>query len=172
MQPFYAKGGFKFSHRDLRMESVAQVEIPNFHVTKINPEEFNLLNNFDRNYFGFERERFLKDWLFMPDSQSLKYTEGTVIKGYGTVRKCRKGYKVGPLFAQNFEVAHEIYKGLATVAQGNQIYIDVPEINKDGMKLAALYDMKEMFGCARMYYGKAPELPYDKIYSVTTFELG
>jgi hypothetical protein len=32
--------------------------------------------------------------------------------------------------------------------------------------------MADIFGCARMYYGPAPKLPWQNIYGVTTFELG
>jgi hypothetical protein len=32
--------------------------------------------------------------------------------------------------------------------------------------------MTEVFGCARMYNGPAPQLPWDRIYGITTFELG
>src|SRR3989344_3891679 len=99
MQPFYTKGGFKFSHRDLRMESTAQVEqYDDSRVTKIDPKDFNLIADFDKKHFGFDRRSFLKAWVFMEDSQAFKYTEGTEIKGYGVVRKCQKGYKIGPLF--------------------------------------------------------------------------
>lgn len=32
--------------------------------------------------------------------------------------------------------------------------------------------MKEVFGCARMYFGKTPSLPIENIYGITSFELG
>lgn len=94
------------------------------------------------------------------------------IKGYGVIRKCVKGFKVGPLFAQNYKVADELFKALSSFANGDTIYLDIPETNKDALKLAENYNMKQCFGCARMYLGKAPKLPYNQIYGVTTFELG
>jgi hypothetical protein len=32
--------------------------------------------------------------------------------------------------------------------------------------------MSESFGCARMYFGAAPELPVGNIFGVTSFEFG
>ena len=173
MQPFYTRGGFKFSHRDLRMESTARVEqYDDSRVTRIDPKDLNLIAEFDKKHFGFDRKNFLKGWVFMEDSQAFKYTEGKEIKGCGVVRKCRKGYKIGPLFASDYSVAHELFKALSTYANGDLIYLDVPEANLDAMRLAEYYGMKEMFGCAKMYYGEAPKLPYKQIFGVTTFELG
>lgn len=36
----------------------------------------------------------------------------------------------------------------------------------------ARHRLVEDFGCARMYNGPAPELPWSEIYGITTFELG
>ena len=129
-------------------------------------------NQLDKKFFGFDREKFLKGWLFMKDSHALKYVTGSRIKGYGVIRKCHKGFKIGPLFAPNYHVAHELFKALSSFAIGKKIYLDVPEINKEALKLAHTYKMKECFGCARMYLGPAPKLPYNQIFGVTTFELG
>lgn len=171
-QDNYKKSGFIFSHRNLRMESIAVKKDYDKNVLKIESKDFNKVNIFDKFHFGFDRKKFLEGWLNMPESTSYKYEDESGLKGYGTVRKCRKGYKIGPLFASNYDVAHELFKALASFAVGELLYLDTPEINKDAMKLASVYQMKECFGCARMYYGPAPKLPYDQIYGVTTFELG
>lgn len=172
MQKFYAKGGFKFSHRNLRMEGVINSSGQNNLVEKITKDDFARVNEFDKKYFGYERETFLKGWLNLKDSAALKYEEDSILQGYGVIRKCRKGFKIGPLFAENYMAAEELFKSLSAFAKGDIIYLDVPEINKDAMKLASAYGMKECFGTARMYHGLAPNLPYNQIFGVTTFELG
>ncbi len=172
MQPTYSKWGFKFSHRNLRMESKAVKKSFSKNVTKIASEDFDSINKLDSKCFGFNRTNFLKGWLFMPDSLGYKYMQNGEIKGFGVIRKCVKGYKIGPLFASNYEVAHELFKALSCYAVDDLIYLDVPEINQEAMKLAKNYNMMEMFGCARMYLGKAPKIPYDRVFGVTTFELG
>lgn len=172
MQSFYAKGGFQFSHRDLRFEVVAKKEDYDENVKGIETADFEQIHEVDKKCFGFDRKIFLQGWLNVPESKAFKYINGSNLMGFGVIRKCQKGFKIGPLFAQNFETAHELFKAMSSFADGDLIYLDVPEINKEGMKLAKNYNMKECFGCARMYYGNTPKLPYERIFGVTTFELG
>jgi len=54
---------------------------------------------------------------------------------------------------------------------GTQFFLDVPEINKNAVKLAENTGMKPMFETARMYTKFAPNLPLIKIFGVTTFEV-
>ena len=56
--------------------------------------------------------------------------------------------------------------------QGEQVFLDVPELNREAMMLAQRHQMDVVFETARMYLGVAPELPMHRIFGVTTFELG
>ena len=172
MQPFYTRGGFAFSHRDLRMESQGVKRDFSDKVSEISPDDFGEINLLDAECFGFDREVFLNGWLTIQDSKAMKYVAQGKITGYGVIRHCQTGHKIGPLFAENYEVADELFKALSGSVAGELVYLDIPEINADAKRLAEIYDMKECFGCARMYYGSAPKLPYKKIFGVTTFELG
>jgi len=172
MQPTYVKWGFKFSHRNLRMEGVGAKMNYSEKVQRIKSEDFVQISVLDKQCFGFGRDGFLKGWLAMPDSLALKFQSGSEILGFGVIRKCRKGFKIGPLFTDGLATADELFKAFSTHAQGQPIYLDIPEINKDAVKLATNYKLKECFGCARMYLGPAPKLPYERIFGVTTFELG
>ena len=51
------------------------------------------------------RESFLRAWLANPDAVSLAAVVGGRLTGYGVVRKCVTGYKIGPLFADDPAVA-------------------------------------------------------------------
>jgi hypothetical protein len=52
------------------------------------------------------------------------------------------------------------------------VYLDVPEVNPAALALAVRYGMRKVFGTARMYTGAEPPLALDRLYGVTTFELG
>lgn len=95
-----------------------------------------------------------------------------MILGYGVMRPCRIGHKIGPLFAANAVVAEQLFVSLASRVPGEPIFLDVPEINPDALALTARHGMKEVFGCARMVLGAIPKLPDAEIFGVTTFELG
>lgn len=173
MQPFYAKGGFIFSHRNLRMQGLGQeLHFDQSRVRKISEANFESIEKIDKRCFGFNRGLFLRSWLYMPNSTSFCYENENEFLGFGTIRQCHTGWKIGPLFAKSKDVADELFKALNTVAKGESIFLDTPEINENALALAREYKMSECFGCARMYYGKFPNLPYEEIYGVTTFELG
>jgi hypothetical protein len=89
------------------------------------------------------------------------------------VRKCQTGYKVGPLFADTETIADALFQKLQSfVGEKTPIFLDTPEVNKKALALAKRYHMKPMFETARMYTKKKPKLPLQKIFGVTTFELG
>ncbi|MCB0257699.1 MAG: GNAT family N-acetyltransferase, partial [Anaerolineae bacterium] len=50
--------------------------------------------------------------------------------------------------------------------------LDIPENNPAALALVNQHKMVEVFGCACMYLGAPPEIAHERIFGVTTFELG
>lgn len=173
-QQNYAKSGFELAYRNIRYEYVNQIQ--GFIQPAIITEKevpFARLAAFDRRHFLYERNAFLRSWLASPDTQTRIYAVQGEIQGYGCIRKCFSGYKIDPLFAENPQIAELLFKSLCCSLESNcQIYLDILVINEAGIALATEYGMHSVFGTARMYRGKAPQLPVKQIYGVTTFELG
>lgn len=90
----------------------------------------------------------------------------------GVARPCREGFKIGPLFADAADSAERVFAGLGAVTAGEPVFLDVPENNAEAVALADRHGMEEVFGCARMYLGTPPPIPWGRIFGVTTFELG
>lgn len=89
------------------------------------------------------------------------------------IRKCRTGFKVGPLFADTDIIANNLFQKMRSfVGQNSQIFIDVPEINKNAVALVEQYKMVPMFETARMYTKEFPKINLKKVFGVTTLELG
>lgn len=176
MQPYYAKGGFVFSHRNLRFcaQIPKDLAAPAPHPALVPLKElaFETLLAFDSHCFGVDRRRFLKAWVNQADATGLAYLQGGVLAGYALVRRCRQGYKIGPLFADTPAIAETLFDALAPVAAGGPLYLDVPEAHQEAMVLASAKGMSEVFGCARMYLGPKPAAEDNKVFGVTTFELG
>jgi GNAT superfamily N-acetyltransferase len=172
MQAFYARGGFVFCNRDLRFEGVGAAVAPNVALVDLKAVSLADIARYDALHFPAPRGVFLKAWIAQPRSRALAAVRRGALHGYGVIRACRRGCKIGPLFAGDAETADMLFRGLADFVPGEPIFIDVPENNPDAMALAQRHGLREVFGCARMYYGPAPVLPVDEIYGVTTFELG
>jgi len=69
--------------------------------------------------------------------------------------------------------AARLFEALAaSVPSGEQVFLDVPEVNREAILLAQRHQMDVVFQTARMYLGAAPDLPMHRIYGMTTFELG
>ena len=172
MQAFYAGGGFVLSHRDLRFEGVGVPHAPPGTVVDARDIPFERLARYDAAHFPCPREKFLRAWIDQPESRSLAMQVDGSLRGYGVIRRCRRGCKIGPLFAANAEVADTLFRSLGDFAAGEAVFLDTPENNPEALALARRHCLSEVFGCARMYYGRPPDLPPDEIFGVTTFELG
>jgi GNAT superfamily N-acetyltransferase len=173
MQGFYAKGGFVFSHRNLRMSGVGNAPVaPDGALRILGDLPFAQVVEFDRAHFGVDRVPFLQRWIRPDGGLGLGLVDGGDLRAIGVARPCREGFKVGPLFADDVESAERVLGGLGTVTAGQPIFLDVPENNPDALSLTERHGMVEVFGCARMYLGTPPPLPWDRIFGVTTFELG
>ena len=175
MQSYYAKGGFVFSHRNLRFRTeVGKASAPGDaeEVAPLGTLPFDELASYDRRCFPAPRTNFLKRWIAQPDALALGLRRGGRLSGYGVVRRCREGCKIGPLFADDRAAANALYLRLAGFAAGGPLFVDAPENNPEAMALVQAQRMTEVFGCARMYLGPKPAVAEQRVFGVTTFELG
>lgn len=172
-QDNYKKSGFRLAHRNLRFEGVFHAPPPRR--TDIVPAEkvaFQALADYDALHFPSDRKAFLSHWIRMPGALTLVCQKDGVIYGYGTIRPCRRGYKIGPLFAENCELADALLLSLAHFAGQSPVYLDIPETNESARTLCQQYRMVERFETARMYTGDIPNARWNNVYGITTFELG
>ena len=172
MQPFYKKGGFEISFRDERYENIGKEFKIDKNISPILENDFDLILTYDKQCFGFSRPQFLKPWLKLPGNKTFKYIKDEKLKGFAIVRKTNKGYKVCPLFADNEMIAEELYKACLNSVIDEPLYFDIPVINKGAVNIIKKFKAEYVFECARMYYGKPPDIDTNKAYGITTFELG
>jgi len=167
---------FRSFYSNLRFEGTPGGEIAREEIaeglTKISEVPFENLLEYERQMFPAPRPGFLEKWIKQPDSCAFASLEAGTLKGYGVIRKCRAGYKIGPLFADDEATAEKLFRALRASVPGENIYFDVPEPNEKAMELAEKYGMKVMFRTIRMYSREDPGIKLDRVYGVTTFELG
>lgn len=173
-QENYQRSGFQLAYRNIRYEGIGGGEAPpDLEIVELATLPFEKIKIYDQSFFPSDRASFLECWIKQPESTALGMVQNDQLVGYGVIRKCQQGYKIGPLFADQPELAEALFLALkAKVNSGEQIYFDTPAINPAAVKLAEKYQMQPVFETARMYTQTPPELPYDRLFGVTTFELG
>lgn len=173
-QANYQRSGFQLAHRNIRYGGTGGGTAPNnANLVQLSQVPFEKVVRYDRAFFPDDRTSFLQQWITQPESVAIGVLQEDQLLGYGVLRKCRSGYKIGALFADEAAIAERIFLTLkAQVPSHESVYFDVPEVNPAAMKLAEQYGMTPVFETARMYLGKCPEFPFDRWFGVTTFELG
>jgi hypothetical protein len=137
---------------------------------------FEALAAYDALHFGARRDAFLRPWIGLPGHVAWVCADessagpDSTIHGFGVLRPCRDGAKIGPLFADDPALAEALFLTLA--AGAGAVMLDVPQANPAAVALARRHGLVPVFETVRMYRGGDPGLPAARIFGVTTFELG
>ncbi len=171
-QASYEQRGFVLAHRNVRWGTIGGGARPGG-VVELSSVPFEDLLAFDASVFGTERERFLRAWIDRPPGHALACVNEGSLGGYGVLRPCQVGAKVGPLMAGDEEVADRLLTGLlAAAGPGREVFIDMPAANSRAASLRASREMEPSFETVRMYlHGRPPE-DVQRTFGVTTFEFG
>ena len=171
-QGAYRKSGFTLAHRNIRFGGKPRgAGHLDPRVVPIGPEMTTELLRYDQGCFGVPREAFLRPWVAPPRIARALVDDGR-LRGYGVVRACRQGYKIGPLLADGPELADLLFQALTSEIGDAVVYLDVPEPNLEAVRLAERWGLAPAFETARMYTGSDPGLPLERIFGITSFELG
>ncbi len=174
MVPFYERGGFRQFTRHRRFEFNSTDSTPDLDscLTELANIDFSEVEDLDEGCFPGNRHAFLRNWIEQENAIGLGFVEKDRLRGYGLMRPCLSGWKVGPLIAEEANIANRLWTGLARHGEGNSMFIDSPDDNPAAMDLCKSFSMTEVFGCQRMYLGHPPELDHAKIFGITTLEVG
>lgn len=170
-QANYARSGFVLDCRNVRYGGTP-LGAADPRLTPLADLPFDRLLAYDRRFFPAPRPAFLAVWAALPESHGLAAVEDGDLRGYGVVRRCGEGWKIGPLFADDDRVAERLFGALVAAAGSGPILIDVPEVNARAVALAKRHGLTPAFETARMYRGPAPAVDMAGTFGVTTFELG
>ncbi|RCK46990.1 hypothetical protein TH25_15800 [Thalassospira profundimaris] len=184
-QENYAKSGFVLAHRNIRMAGILPTPsdvtpsdvTPPDDLYELQIGDIAVVDAYEQSLhlFGESRLSFLKGWIGSEKHTALALYGPMGLRGYGVIRPCLDGHKIGPLFAENEADAHCLFQALLARRENSQdrpVYLDIPEPNTAAAGLAAHYGMTAVFETARMYRGPDPKLDLDRIFGITSFELG
>jgi ribosomal protein S18 acetylase RimI-like enzyme len=170
-QENYRKSGFQIAYNHIRYETLGGGVVPPG-IVDLRTLPFAELEAYDRQLFPTERSQFLQNWISQPESSALRVVRDGHLVGYGVVRASHTGFRIGPLFANDEQIAETIFQGLLAKCPDAPVYLDVPDANPMAIALVQRHGMKRIFEAARMYTKTVPNLPINRIFGVTSLELG
>ena len=180
-QQNYRKSGFELAYANIRYGgTIAAPEAPRAQINaQVNAQVIALseipmahMEAYDATVFPAPRPAFLRAWIRAPGHIGRAVVRDGRLAGWGVIRPCRKGRKIGPLVADDRAAAEVVLSALLAGTGSGEIFLDVPGINRDAVALAQDLGLAPVFETARMYTGAIPPLRLDRIFGVTSFELG
>ncbi len=172
-QDNYKKSGFQLAYANIRYGGIvaAPPKVP-AEVVALDTIPFSVVEASDATVFPAQRSAFLRTWMNTPGHVGRALMRDGKLAAWGVIRPCRTGRKIGPLVADDRTAAEAVVQALLVSPGSNEIVLDIPAVNRDAIALAEFLGLKPTFETARMYTGPAPSLRLDRVFGVTSFELG
>jgi len=172
-QDNYRKSGFALAYANVRYGgTVAAPAAAQVDVIALSEVPFAAVEMDDATVFPARRPAFLRAWIDAPGHAGCAAVRDGRLAGWGVIRPCRKGFKIGPLVADDRATAEAVLSTLLARVGGGEIFLDVPGINREAIALAQDFGLAPVFETARMYTGAIPPLRLERVFGVTSFELG
>jgi GNAT superfamily N-acetyltransferase len=172
-QQNYRKSGFRLAYANVRYGgSAAATSPPQSGIVELSKIPFAHIEASDATVFPAPRPAFLRAWISAPGHIGCALMRGGALAGWGVLRPCRTGRKIGPLVADDRAAAEAVLSALLARAGPGEIFLDVPAVNREAVALAEDLGLAPVFETARMYTGEIPPLRLERVFGVTTFELG
>jgi GNAT superfamily N-acetyltransferase len=172
-QQNYRRSGFELAYANVRYGGVVTaLNAPQAGIVALSQVPLAALEASDATVFPAARPAFLRAWVGASGHFGRALMRDGELAGWGVIRPCRSGRKIGPLVADDRAAAEAVLSALLADASGGEIFLDVPGINRDAVALARDLGLAPAFETARMYTGPIPPLRLERVFGVTTFELG
>lgn len=172
-QANYGKSGFQLAYANVRYGgTIATPAAPRANIIALGEVPFAAVEADDASVFPATRSAFLRAWITSPGHDGCALMRDGRLASWGVIRLCRTGFKIGPLVADDRGCAEAVLSALIAKVGGAEIFLDVPGVNREAAALALDFGLAPVFETARMYTGAIPPLRLDRVFGVTTFELG
>ena len=170
-QDNYRKSGFVFAYSNIRYGGWVAPVVATPTTVSLSEVSFDMIARDDARVFPAPRLTFLKTWIAAPRHVGRALIRDRRLVAWGVIRPCRMGRKIGPLIADDRDAAETVFAALVGPA-GGQVFLDVPQPNGAAVALATAHKFEPVFETARMYSGQIRPVSLERVFGVTTFELG
>jgi GNAT superfamily N-acetyltransferase len=171
-QDNYKKSGFQLAYANIRYGGRVAPGAAPAKVIALTDVAFATVEADDATVFPAPRRAFLRAWIDTSGHIGRALVRDGRLAAWGVIRPCRTGCKIGPLVGDDRAAAEIVFAALVASAGGGEIFLDVPSVNADAVALAQGYGLAPVFETARMYTGAIRPLRLERVFGVTTFELG
>jgi hypothetical protein len=172
-QDNYRKSGFQLAYGNVRYGgTVAAPAAPRAEIIALSDVPMAAVEADDATVFPAPRPAFLRAWIGAAGHVGCAVVRDGRLAGWGVIRPCLNGCKIGPLVADDRSTAEAVLSALLARVGGGEIFLDVPGINREAIALAQEFGLTPVFETARMYTGAIPPLRLERVFGVTSFELG
>ncbi|MGJ4991854.1 MULTISPECIES: GNAT family N-acetyltransferase [unclassified Bradyrhizobium] len=174
-QDNYRKSGFKYAYANVRYSGKAATVLPaaaRSDFVALSDVPLADIEASDAAVFPASRRAFLQAWIGAPGHVGRAVIRDGALAAWGVIRPCRTGSKIGPLVAHSRADAEAIVSALLSEIGDSEVFLDVPAINPEAVALAESLGLKPVFETARMYTRPIAPLRIERLFGVTTFELG
>ncbi len=132
---------------------------------------------YDQEIFSQLRFDLFKKALEFSDIQGFVVIEDTIIRGFCIIRPCQKGYRIGPVHADNINIAKKLIKECSKISRDEQVVLDMPSINALSEDVARFFSLEHDpdSDTIAMKKGKLPvklARNWNKVFSVFSLEIG
>ena len=171
-QENYKKSGFRLAYANVRHGGRVPAGATPAGIIPLADVPFTSVEADDVTVFPAPRPAFLRAWIGTSGHIGRALVRDGKLAAWGVIRPCRTGWKIGPLVADDRAAAEAVFTALVSAAGGGDVFLDVPDVNRDAVARAQSHGLAPVFETARMYTGPIRPLRLARVFGVTTFELG
>ena len=171
-QENYKKSGFRLAYANVRYGGRVPAGATPAGIIPLANVSFASVEADDATVFPAPRPAFLRAWIDTSGHIGRALVRDGKLAAWGVIRPCRTGWKIGPLVADDRAAAEAVFTALVSAAGGGEVFLDVPDVNREAVALAQSHGLAPVFETARMYTGTIRPLRLERVFGVTTFELG
>jgi GNAT superfamily N-acetyltransferase len=171
-QENYKKSGFRLAYANVRYGGRVPAGATQAGIIPLADVPFASVEADDATVFPAPRPAFLRAWIDTSGHIGRALVRDGKLAAWGVIRPCRTGWKIGPLVADDRAAAEAVFTALVSAAGGGEVFLDVPDVNREAVALAQSHGLAPVFETARMYTGPIRPLRLERVFGVTTFELG
>jgi GNAT superfamily N-acetyltransferase len=171
-QENYRKSGFALAYANVRYGGPVTASAAPRDVIALAEVPFAAVEADDATVFPAPRTSFLRAWIDSSGHVGRALARDGKLAAWGVIRPARTGWKIGPLVADDRAAAERVFAALVSAVGGGEVFLDVPRVNREAVALAEGHGLAPVFETARMYTGAIRPLRLERVFGVTTFELG